>query len=301
MKKFIVSCVVAAVLFISLGFNIERAQAGTYANQLISNGNFESGATGWSTIFWFGDGESYACTDCISNSKLIRWHSGNWGALLGGYADLTDAVMKLDELTLPSTAKQITFSYYYWFESSDADDGDLGYVAISDSITQEALTDITYLPSTDNNSTNDWVRGILDLTPFKGRQVDITFMSTSDTDSAITRFFIDDVSVLAYFDDFSRPTGTISINKGAYSTTSKYVTLYLKATDTGSGVKYMRFSNNGKKWTGWKKYASHYHNWNMTSSKYGGTTIKGKKTVYVQFKDRAGNISYKKHDHIIYR
>ena len=99
--------------------------------------------------------------------------------------------------------------------------------------------------------------------------------------------------------DPTRPTGSIKINNGAYSTRSRYVTLYLKATDTGgSGVKYMQFSNNGKKWSGWKTYKTKYKNWNMASKKYGGSKKKGTKKVYVQFRDRAGNISKKYYDTI---
>jgi len=101
--------------------------------------------------------------------------------------------------------------------------------------------------------------------------------------------------------DRTAPTGWIKINNGAYSTTNRYVTLYLGASDNYSGVKYMRFSNGSSKWTSWKTYSTRYYNWNMTSSTYGGTTSKGTKKVYVQFKDKAGNISSAKYDTIVYR
>ena len=100
--------------------------------------------------------------------------------------------------------------------------------------------------------------------------------------------------------DKTAPTGWIKINNGAYSTTSKYVTLYISATDNKSGVGYMRISNNNSKWTGWITYKTRY-SWGLTSSTYGGSTAKGTKKVYVQFRDKAGNISSKKYDTIVYK
>ena len=83
--------------------------------------------------------------------------------------------------------------------------------------------------------------------------------------------------------------------------TSKYVKLYLSATDVGSGRYQMKFSNNGTKWTSWKTYKASYSSWNMTNSTYGGTTTKGTKRVYVQYKDKVGNISSKYSDTITYK
>ena len=101
--------------------------------------------------------------------------------------------------------------------------------------------------------------------------------------------------------DKKKPTGSIKINNGNSSTTSKYVALYLSASDIGSGRNKMRFSNNGSKWTNWKTYASKFSNWNMTSSTYGGTTKKGTKKVYVQYKDKVANPSSYYSDTITYK
>lgn len=100
--------------------------------------------------------------------------------------------------------------------------------------------------------------------------------------------------------DKTAPTGWIKINNGAYSTTNRYVTLYLSASDNYSGVRWMRFSNNGKRWTGWMYYKTRYYKWNITSSFYGGTSSKGTKCVYVMLKDKAGNAILRK-DCIVYR
>jgi hypothetical protein len=99
--------------------------------------------------------------------------------------------------------------------------------------------------------------------------------------------------------DSKAPTGSIKINAGAYSTTSKTVTLKLSSSDVNSG-KQMRFSNNRVLWSAWESYNS-TKSWKMTSGTYGGNTSKGKKYVYVQYKDIAGNASTKYSDYIYYR
>jgi Tol biopolymer transport system component len=82
--------------------------------------------------------------------------------------------------------------------------------------------------------------------------------------------------------DKTPPTGTITINNEAASTSSPAVTLALSANDT-SGIAQMRFSNNGTDWTSWETYATS-KNWTLPSGD-------GEKTVYVQFKDNAGWVS----------
>jgi hypothetical protein len=90
----------------------------------------------------------------------------------------------------------------------------------------------------------------------------------------------------SWFVDTVLPKGTISINGGAASTSSRSVTLRLSASDLSpaSGVASMRFRNGGTTtWTSWQTYS--------TSKSWTLTTGAGTKTVYVQYRDRAGNIS----------
>lgn len=80
------------------------------------------------------------------------------------------------------------------------------------------------------------------------------------------------------------PTGTVTINAGDAYTTSTSVTLTISASDTGgSGMGQMQFSNDGTTWSSWEAYATSKA-WTLTSGD-------GTKTVYVLFKDGAGNIS----------
>jgi hypothetical protein len=95
--------------------------------------------------------------------------------------------------------------------------------------------------------------------------------------------------------DSVKPKGTLSINNGAATTKSRTVTLYTRASDPApaSGVAYMRFRNYpSTTWTGWFPYALR-KSWILTGGK-------GTKTVYVQYKDRAGNTSAPTYDKIKY-
>ena len=99
----------------------------------------------------------------------------------------------------------------------------------------------------------------------------------------------------SWFVDTVVPTGTISINGGASSTTSRSVTLKLSASDPSpaSGVADMRFRNGGTTtWSSWEAYSTS-KSWTLTSGA-------GTKTVYVQYRDRAGNISATASDTIRY-
>ncbi|MCL5103406.1 MAG: LamG domain-containing protein, partial [Armatimonadetes bacterium] len=83
--------------------------------------------------------------------------------------------------------------------------------------------------------------------------------------------------------DATAPVGSMKINGGAAYCTSTAVTLNLSATDDVSGVSLMRFYNNGYPLTTWQSYASS-KSWSLPSGS-------GKKTVTVQFRDVAGNVS----------
>jgi len=87
------------------------------------------------------------------------------------------------------------------------------------------------------------------------------------------------------------PTGTISINDDAVYTNTTTVTLSLSASDSESGVSQMRFSNDNALWSDWESYASNT-DWELSSGD-------GSKSVYVQYKDAAGNESSSYSDSII--
>ena len=97
-------------------------------------------------------------------------------------------------------------------------------------------------------------------------------------------------STTLYYDG-TPPTGSVVIDAGATYATSTSVTLTLSASDATSGVFQMCFSNDRTTWTSWEGYS--------TSKSWTLSPGDGTKTVYVKFKDAAGNESSVCTDNII--
>ena len=81
--------------------------------------------------------------------------------------------------------------------------------------------------------------------------------------------------------DTTPPTGSISINDGATSSSNTLVTLSLTFSDPTSGVSQVRYSNDGLWDTEVWEPTSATHSWTLTSGQ-------GMKTVYYQIKDNSG-------------
>ncbi|TLM65893.1 MAG: DUF1566 domain-containing protein [Deltaproteobacteria bacterium] len=82
--------------------------------------------------------------------------------------------------------------------------------------------------------------------------------------------------------DRTAPSGTVKINGGA--ATTRAATAALTLTGTGSPAQ-MRFSNDNAAWSAWEPFATAKASWPLDAA------VDGSKTVYVQFKDAAGNVS----------
>ncbi len=92
-----------------------------------------------------------------------------------------------------------------------------------------------------------------------------------------------DIDFIRFLPDIFPPSGSIRINGGASATVSTNATLALTASDTGSGVSKMRFSNDGVTWSAWEDFGS-TKSWSLTPGD-------GTKTVYAQLRDRHANRS----------
>ncbi|CAH1216517.1 hypothetical protein PAECIP111893_04146 [Paenibacillus plantiphilus] len=112
--------------------------------------------------------------------------------------------------------------------------------------------------------------------------------TTIDGDGAYTLVVTDaagNATTVQFQIDATAPTGTVIIQAGAEWTNVTDVALSLTSNDgnNGSGIVEMRFSNNGSDWESWEPSA--------ITKAWSLVTGDGEKTVYVQFKDKAGNVS----------
>jgi len=94
--------------------------------------------------------------------------------------------------------------------------------------------------------------------------------------------FVREVSATITLDQ-TPPSGSVRINDGAGTTNSEYVTLTLSASDNLSGVAELRISNDNIYWSGWEP-AVDSKGWALQPGY-------GLRHVYVQWRDRAGNVS----------
>jgi len=79
------------------------------------------------------------------------------------------------------------------------------------------------------------------------------------------------------------PVGTAVINDGSTLVADPRVKIELYATDTTTGIKDVRFRNEGEDWGDWDSYVNQKF-WDLSEGD-------GSKRVFVQFRDCAGNIS----------
>lgn len=136
------------------------------------------------------------------------------------------------------------------------------------------------------NSSNDWIepwrpyQASMDwaLNPGDGRKT--VYLQLRNQSGALTNQYTANVIL-----DTVKPTGSVAINEGEVSTKEPKVTLQLDGQDT-NGVTEMQISNKREEWPNeWVPFSETY-DWTLASP-----TVEERKTVYVRFKDRAGNSS----------
>lgn len=116
-------------------------------------------------------------------------------------------------------------------------------------------------------------------------------MGPTDYDNRFSGWNLDDFGIVSSC-DLIPPEGTIVINGGATYTNTTSVNLTLSASDLGgSGLFGMQFSNDASTWSSWEAYGS-TKAWVLDSGD-------GTKTVFVRFKDNAGNVSASFSDTIV--
>lgn len=105
------------------------------------------------------------------------------------------------------------------------------------------------------------------------------------------------VANLTPIGDTLPPTGSVTVNAAAAYTSSPSVQLSMPASDLWSGVAMVRISNRPETSRGLLVYGltrdwtTTPQPWSLADASYGGSAANGTRTVYVQFRDGAGNWS----------
>lgn len=287
-----------------IGVTKTTKAAAFWGQELLANGGFENSTHGYQWMQFHIDTGNPCANDCLI-TNVGSAASGSYFAKLGGSDNVEDVLSSPGTPwagpfhNLPSNAEKIVLSFKYKLESNDSLPNDQIRLYARDMVTMTALPLYYFTSSIDD--TNSWIKVGLDVSQMIGKPFLFYFLLDNDANPGTeTTFYVDDVSLTAYYLDTTKPTGSIRINNNRKSTKKSKVTLNLSASDNASGVAYMRFSNNGKKWSKWYSYAT-TKKWYITKKAYGGSARKGKKYVYVQYRDGMGNISKKYRDSITYK
>jgi alpha-tubulin suppressor-like RCC1 family protein len=175
-----------------------NAVGGGLTTELITNGGFESGTTGWVMV-----GPVVPTTSHYP-------HTGIGYAVMGEANNSADTMYQL--ITVPANATAATLSYWYNILSDEP--GTTPYDSLNVSIRNTSGTvlstvDIKWNTDKDAGPGNPYYRQkTFDLLPYRGQQVQILFLASTDSTNK-SYFKIDDVSVLATVSPAASVTGLL--------------------------------------------------------------------------------------------
>jgi hypothetical protein len=143
------------------------------------NGDFEQGpSVGWGQYSW-----NPRSLILHESSMPVDAHGGQYATWLGGVYD--DLAVIYQDATVPSGDP--TLRFYLWIASADVCGYDYGIVYINTD--PYAVWDLC-----DDEDTNGWVWGAVDLAPYAGLTVEIGIGAQTDS-SLNSNLFIDDVTL----------------------------------------------------------------------------------------------------------
>jgi hypothetical protein len=149
---------------------------------LVQNGDFEAGATGWTTT-----------PGVITNDQTQPPHGGQFKAWLGGYGVVhTDRLSQ--QVTLPATTTGVTFSLFLRIsteEQTTTQPYDKLVVQVVGSNNQTT----TLATFSNLDAGPEYHQQVFNLTPFRGQTIRIVLVATEDNGSW-TNFVVDDAAIV---------------------------------------------------------------------------------------------------------
>jgi hypothetical protein len=154
------------------------------STQLITNGGFESAATGWTASAGVIDGDTTQAA-----------HSGSYKASLNGYGSAhTDTLYQ--SISIPASASTVSLGFWLKVVSSETSTT-TAWDTLKVQVQNSSGTVLSTLATYSNlNKGSTWVNNTFDLAAWKGQTVRIAFVGVEGTTVA-TSFLLDDVSVTA--------------------------------------------------------------------------------------------------------
>jgi hypothetical protein len=165
---------------------VPSGSCGSSQQQLITNGSFANGSTGWTLVGNFqADSRFSNCHTCPGYAYLAN-SDGSPGNNLSGTLSQT--------ITIPANATSVTIGYWYLITSSDSTTTPYDYLYLNLVLPGGTLVGIDQLSNV--NAGSSYVYRSFDITAYRGQTVTVRFIGTTDA-SGPTVFRVDDVSVMA--------------------------------------------------------------------------------------------------------
>jgi len=142
-----------------------------------------------------------------------------------------------------------------------------------------------------------WSSARADLSSFAGQWLRLRFRMASDRAVSGLGWYVDDIRIYTCANDADKPTGTLSIDAGAASTSDAEVSLAVGYADASTWVTDLRVSGsaalgaNGQLLAGISMPIRENLAWNLVDPALGCTPGAGPKAVFGQVRDAAGNWS----------
>lgn len=229
----------------SAGNHLPAAKVWSFTTKGVNqfeNGDFESGATGWTQS-----------STLIFNFPWYGHNNSNWFAYLGGYDDGLDILSH--DITIPANATAATLSaWFYIYTEEYPNDAVYDELVVTiDNPATGAVLQVLGSLSNLHDTGFAWAQSAQhDLLAYKGQTVRLTFTATTD-EYYVTHFFIDDVTLNMTVPVMRTLTvnfpgtgaGTVTINPGSIAFNTNYTGQFANGTVlnlTGAAFDYSDFS-----------------------------------------------------------
>lgn len=190
-------------------------RASTTSPELITNGNYESGSTGWS-----------GTTTVIGSFTAQPAYEGAQCAFLGGKGSTTTQTL-YQQVTIPSNAAMATLSFYLHIDTKETTTSK-AYDKLAVSLQDNSGNTLTTLATYSNlNKGTGYTLQRFDVSSYMGQVVRVTFKMTEDS-SLQTSFVLDCVSLVAPTSTTDNTAPTVSASE---SGTSGNIILSASASD----------------------------------------------------------------------
>lgn len=246
-----------------------------------------------------------------------RWaSSGKLNLYAPDRASRSDAAMKLDEALIVPAGAFLRFEHGYGFDKDAKRRYDGGIVQVKldggpwrgvgglfthggyNGVIASGRGNPLAGQRAFTGNSRGYAAARIDLSAFTGQSLKLRFRMASDRAIGGLGWYVDDVRIYTCTNDTERPSGSVSIDAGAPTTTSAKVTLAFTSSDDSTWVTRLRVSNagavnaNGALKAGWTIPIRDSLAWDLSDSAWGGTATRGTKRVYAQVRDAAGNWSH---------